>query len=153
MKCQKWSMVSFSWSQTKAFSLNVWIYALASFVRERRFQRVSHAQGWGIFIDQGPFLAHFDDGSWLTITHASIILTWLPNTPMEQAEDTWSGPNHTAATFGETPKRKTWAVADNSWPINATLKPSRDTLKTLIHAPAVVPIDPRSKVTRRPFGD
>lgn len=99
-------------------------------------------------------MAHFGDARVNNHSRASkVILTWLPKTPTEQAEDTWSGPNHTAATFGETPKRKTWAVADISWPINATLKPSRDTLKTFIQAPAVVPIDPRSNVTRRPFDE
>lgn len=35
-------------------------------------------------------------------------LTWLPNTPMLQADDTWSGPNHTAATRAGSDKMKTY---------------------------------------------
>ena len=103
------------------------------------------------FIDQGPFLAHLYTAMEESNHSRARFLTWLPKTPIEQAEDTWSGPNHTAATFGDTPKRKTWAVADIAWPINAILNPSRDTLRTFIHAPAVVPIDPRRSVTRKPF--
>lgn len=38
----------------------------------------------------------------------NIGLTWLPKTPILHAEDTWSGPNHTAATFAGNDKMKTW---------------------------------------------
>lgn len=40
-------------------------------------------------------------------------LTWLPNTPMLQADDTWSGPNHTAATRAGSDKMKTYS--DCGW--------------------------------------
>lgn len=36
-------------------------------------------------------------------------LTWLPNTPMLQADDTWSGPNQTAATRAGSDKIQTYS--------------------------------------------
>lgn len=36
-------------------------------------------------------------------------LTWLPNTPILQADDTWSGPNHTAATRAGSDRINTWS--------------------------------------------
>ena len=45
-------------------------------------------------------------------------LTWFPKTPMAQAEETWLGPNQTAASFGGMPRMKICDAAVTVWPMN-----------------------------------
>lgn len=47
-------------------------------------------------------------------------LTWLPKTPIEQADETWFGPNQTAANLAGSDRMNTCETATIDWPMNAT---------------------------------
>lgn len=48
------------------------------------------------------------------------ILTWFPKTPMLHADETWLGPNQTAASFAGRERIKTWLAATIDCPMKAT---------------------------------
>ena len=78
------------------------------------------------------------------------MLTWLPKTPMEQADDTWPGGNHTAANLAGTLKINTCEQATMVWPKNDTQNLSGCTESTLIQAPPQVPKAAAIVATRSP---
>ena len=57
---------------------------------------------------------------WQIAPEMNCTRTWLPKTPIEHAEETWSGPNQTAARIEGTPRIKTCEMAATVWPIRAT---------------------------------
>lgn len=54
-------------------------------------------------------LANYNDFLVMIGGDLKLELTWLPNTPILQADDTWSGPNHTAATRAGSDRINTWS--------------------------------------------
>lgn len=78
--------------------------------------------------------------------------TWLPKTPMLQAEETWSAPNQTAASLGGTFSMKTCATATTVCPAKPSQNMSGGTENTFNHAPAQVPNDPIIVVVLKPWG-
>lgn len=57
---------------------------------------------------------------WEKKSFPTMTLTWFPKTPMEQADDTWFGPNQTAANLAGRERMNTWLTATIDWPIKAT---------------------------------
>ena len=56
----------------------------------------------------------------VVIENSKRVRTWLPKTPIAQAEETCSGPNQTAATLGGTPRMNTCDTANTDCPMRAT---------------------------------
>merc|ERR1712179_124510 len=79
--------------------------------------------------------------------------TWLPNTPMAQALETYVEGNQVAASSAGIPKTKIWAIAHIVWPINSTGKHQSDRCVaiTLIQLPRQLPNAPRMIDLRSPF--
>jgi hypothetical protein len=77
----------------------------------------------------------------------------LPNTPIEQAEETSFGPNQTAASRAGTLRMNTCDMATRVCPTNATTNMSGDAEATLIHDPLAVPRAPNMADNRSPYND
>lgn len=77
--------------------------------------------------------------------------SWFPNTPMLQADDTWLGPNQTAATRAGSDRMNTWDAATIDWPMKPSQKRSGCTEKVFTHAPMQVPHAPQMATLRRPW--
>lgn len=93
----------------------------------------------------------------------------MPKTPTLHADDTWSGPNHTAATLAGRDRIKTYNRGDmwlllfkefvgftcekatTDCPINPIKNASGEIENTLIHEPMHVPKTPTRAVTRKPY--
>jgi len=83
--------------------------------------------------------------------HILSIPTWIPNTPMAQAVDTWLDPNQTAAKRGGVLWRNTWDVATNVCPMKVTQNLSGATDTALIHEPKAVPRAPKIIAHLKPY--
>jgi hypothetical protein len=77
-------------------------------------------------------------------------LTWLPKTPIEQAEETSCWPNQTAARRAGTLRMNTCDTATTVCPTKATANPSGEADATLIHEPPAVPSAPNMADMRSP---
>ena len=77
-------------------------------------------------------------------------LTWLPNTPMAQADETWLDGNHVAASWAGSPKMKIWETATMVCPVNMRGYISLPVAATLTQLPRQVPRVPNSTDSRRP---
>lgn len=70
---------------------------------------------------------------------------------MEQAVDTWSEPNQTAAKRGGILTRNTWDNATKVCPVKVTQNLSGATDTALIHEPKAVPRVPKNIVHLKPY--
>jgi hypothetical protein len=70
---------------------------------------------------------------------------------MEQAVDTWSEPNQTAAKRGGILRRNTWDIATKVCPVKVTQNLSGATDTALIHEPKAVPRVPKNIAHLKPY--
>lgn len=77
--------------------------------------------------------------------------TWFPNTPTEQAVDTWLEPNQMAARRGGMLRRNTWDDATKVCPMKVTQNLSGATDTALIHEPKAVPRAPKNRAHLKPY--
>ncbi|TNN82635.1 hypothetical protein EYF80_007153 [Liparis tanakae] len=81
---------------------------------------------------------------------AAVIHMW-PTTPMEQAVDTSSEPNHTDAILDGIPRMNTCAKEQQNCPRKVTANKLGWTLTTLIHVPVQLSAVATNAMTRSPF--